>query len=99
MLNGFEVLTGWLSFNRVRSALVPGRQILLALAQKYSKTLAKIITINPPAYPRPVFWRAYAHEVLFNIMFKTTLFSSIILRKHLDHGLKDSPYLTYLLHE
>ena len=60
-----EVLTGWLSFNCARSALVPGRQILLALAQKYSKTLAKIITINPSAYPRPVFWRAYASGVYF----------------------------------
>jgi hypothetical protein len=26
---------------------MPGRQILLALAQKYSKTLAKIITYQP----------------------------------------------------
>jgi len=30
-------------------ALMPGRQILLALAQKYSKTLAKIITSSRKA--------------------------------------------------
>ena len=92
------VLTGQLSFNRVRSALVPGRQILLALAQKYSKTLAKIITINPRPHPRPVFWRANAHKVLFNIISKQgfSLWSSnVSLRQHTSSDHATWLYLQY----